>query len=56
VADPHPNASPFSVDRRRSKRSVSPPERCWRGGNWREDRSTGRSTWPDQLSGSPLIH
>ncbi len=25
-------------------------------GNWREDRSTGRSTWPDQLSGSPLIY
>jgi xanthine dehydrogenase YagS FAD-binding subunit len=26
------------------------------GGNWREDRSIGRSTWPDQLSGSPLIY
>jgi hypothetical protein len=32
------------------------PDATWRGGNWREDRSTGCSAWPDQLSGSPLIY
>src|SRR6266542_4170268 len=39
-----------------SNKTPSGANGCWRGGNWREDRSSGRSTWPDQLAGSRLIH